>query len=364
MPFNKTMLTGSHQLEEGVEWVACVSCGSREAEPVVTTPNRDPKANQNVDYQVVRCRQCGLHYQNPRPSTDRLDEFYPEHYYAYQPILPKHDRGLKAVGRRLKTWSDRGLRRAFWSYPAPGGNPQRWLLRLLLWPLWLRMRLLAKDIKIVPYVGQGRFLDVGCGTGQFLVYQRQFGLMVAGVERSRASAQFVREQLGIDARAGTLEEVRFPARSFDVIHMSHVFEHLPNPGATLDEMHRILDTGGLILLKVPNITSASAKRFGPYWLGLDLPRHFYHFDPRTITRLLEQHGFSVKTIRQDVGSWSFWRESWRFQAKETRKGLVKDPWWLAGMSKFAETVSCSLGRGSVIVVYAQKGTSERARNQE
>jgi len=136
--------------------------------------------------------------------------------------------------------------------------------------------------------------------------------------------------------------------------MSHVFEHLPNPASTLDEMRRILDTGGLVILKVPNIASLSARHFGPSWLGLDLPRHFYHFDPRTIARLLERHGFRIKGIRQDVGSWSFWRESWRFRAWEAHGKMVNDPWWLVSWSKLAEAISCVLGKGSVVAVYAEK----------
>ncbi len=294
---------------------------------------------------------------NPRPTAEQLASFYPESYYAYAPTVPARPRGLKALGQRLEWWTKMGLRRGFWGYPCPGGRLSRWGWRLLLWPLWMRMRWLGKDAKVVPYRGRGRFLDVGCGSGQELAYQRQFGLTASGVELSPAAARAAREQYGLDVRAGTLEEAGFPDRSFDAIHLSHVFEHLPNPAAALQEMARILDADGLVILKIPNAAGASAKRFGPYWLGWDAPRHLSHFEPATIRALLERHGFVIEQIRQDVGSWSFWRESRRVQARHEQGRELPDAWWRARRDRIAEGLACLRGQGSVLVVYARKRSS-------
>lgn len=339
---------------DGFEHVPCAVCGADAPEPVVAAPNRDPHDTRAVRYQLVRCTGCGLHYVTPRPRPDRLGEFYPEHYYAYRQVTPEAPRGLRGLGRRLKRWADAVVRQAFFGYPVRFGAAERWGWRLIAWPAWLRLRLLGKDLKIVPYAGRGRFLDVGCGTGQMLAYQRQFGLDVAGVEPSASSARFAREQLGLDVRAGTLEQAGFPDASFDIIHLSHVFEHLPDPAASLREMRRILSPDGMIILKVPNIASDSAARFPAHWLGLELPRHLYHFDPATVTRLLGRHGFRVTAIRQDLGAWGFWRESWRLEAGEASGAPVPDPWWLAWWSKVSELAACLRGRGSAIAVYAMK----------
>lgn len=342
---------------EGFELVACVLCGSERTEPVVAGPDRDPSGDPAVRFQVVRCQACGLHFQNPRPAGEHLKACYREHYYAYQPRAPKQLHGLAAFGHRLEWWTKMGLRQAFWGYPCSGGSAKRWALRLILWPLWVRMCVLGKDLKVIPYQGHGRFLDVGCGTGSELAYQRQCGLSVAGVEWSRSAAQSARDHYGLDVRAGTLEEAKFQDRAFDVIHMSHVFEHVPNPAATLDEMHRILDLNGLVILKVPNMASLSAKRFGQCWFALELPRHLYHFTPETITELLRRHGFLVSRIRQDVGSWGIWRESHRFEVRERDGRELGDRWWRDCAYQLAELFACWRGRGSVLVVYAQKGTS-------
>jgi len=345
---------GTPPADSGIESVACILCGSNETEPKVSAPDRYLGGGAGRWYQVVRCRRCALCFQNPRPTAERLVALYPEHYYAYQPTQPKSARGLSALGRWLERWSKLGLRRAFWGYPCPGGALHRWALRFILWPLWMRMQVLGKDLKVIPYTGEGRFLDVGCGTGRDLAYQRDFGLRVAGVEWNASAAEAARAQYGIDVRAGSLEQANFPDRAFDVIHMSHVFEHVPNPAATLDEAHRLLDANGLIILKVPNMDSASAERFGTFWLGLDLPRHFYHFSPTTMTRLLTQHGFAVERIRPDPGAWGVWRESHRFEARDRQGREAPDRWWRDRFFQAAETVACWRGLGSVMAVYARK----------
>jgi hypothetical protein len=103
------------------------------------------------------------------------------------------------------------------------------------------------------------------------------------------------------------------------------------------------------------MASLSARRFGACWLGLDLPRHLYHFAPETITELLRRHGFIVSRIRQDVGAWGIWRESHRFQARERDGRELGDRWWHHCAYQLAELFACWRGRGSVLLVYARKG---------
>lgn len=347
--------------DEDWEQVACALCGSKGGDRFVAAPNWDPGSDPTVQYSLVRCRSCDLCFLNPRPRAEKLLAFYPEQYYAYRPTTPPSHQGLKAFGQRVEEWTKIGLRRAFWGYPCPGGLIQRLALRIFLCPLWLRMRLLGKDTKVIPYRGRGRFLEVGCGTGGELAYNRRHGLTVFGVELSASAARSAREQYGLDVRVGTLEAAGLPDRCVDIIYMSHVFEHLLNPAASLEEMRRILDTDGLAILKVPNIASVTARRFGPYWLGLDLPRHLYHFSPETITQLLKRHGFAVEAIRHDIGSWSFWRESHRFQARHTQGKELKDSRWRNWLYQAAEAFACWRKQGSVIVVYARNaiGASEK-----
>ena len=340
-------------LSTELETVPCL-CGAADgAQPLMTAPNCNKACGPPVSFQVVRCGGCGLQYTNPRPVASYLAQFYPQQYHAYQPKHVKQRTGLNALGARIEDWSRLAVRQAFWGYPV-ASSLHRWLLRLLVWPLALRMRLLGKDLKIVPYRGQGRFLDVGCGSGSDLVYHRQFGLTVAGVELNASAAERARIDHGLDVRVGTLEEGGFAQGSFDIIHMSHVLEHLPNPAAALDTVHHLLDAGGLAILKIPNADSLSAKRYGPYWLGLDVPRHLYHFTPKTITKLLERHGFTITAIKPDPGIWSMWRESERFELRAQGQPEPGDSTWRGLRHQAAEWWACLIGRGSAIAVYARK----------
>jgi SAM-dependent methyltransferase len=336
------------------ETIPCALCGSAQALPATRSKNWDPQDRTDVWYQIVKCEACGLQFLNPRPSTEHLASFYPDDYYAYVEVEPIPLGRYQAFWLRVGRWSKLGLRRAFLRYPPAGGWVSRWALRLCLWPLWLRAVWLGKDLKIVPYHGRGRLLEVGCGKGAWLDYQRAYGFVVTGVEPSRSAVEVAHRRYHLDVRQGTLEGARFPDRTFDVIHLSHVFEHLPDPAAALDEMHRVLDVDGLVILKLPNVASASARRFGPYWLGLDLPRHLYHFTPGTITALLHRHGFVVRAIRQDIGSWGFWRESRRIQARAERREPPGEARWFDGIDQLAERLACWRGDGSNMVVYAQK----------
>jgi SAM-dependent methyltransferase len=344
-----------------LESVPCALCGSNEQDEVLSAPDRDPRGDPTRRFRVVRCRRCGLCFQNPRPAAWRLAGFYQDHYYAYRPSASPLRPGLHTLSHAIERWSKTGIRQAFYGYPCPGGQRTRWLLRLLLWPVWIRMRLLGKDLKVIPYVGSGRFLDLACGTGGDLAYQRQYGWRVTGVEWNPTAARIARDEYGLDVRTGTLEDARFADGAFDVVHLSHVFEHLPDPAATLEELRRVVDRGGLVIFKVPNMASASASRFGAFWLGLDLPRHLYHFTPQTLAALLHRHGFRVRRIRHDIGSWSAWRESARFEARERRGRGLADHWLRNCAYQLAERVACWRRQGSVLVVYASKDDTDTGR---
>jgi hypothetical protein len=52
----------------------------------------------------------------------------------------------------------------------------------------------------------------------------------------------------------------------------------------------------LLVASVPNFASWSARNFGRYWLGLELPRHLTHFTPATLHAMVEAEGLRVRRI--------------------------------------------------------------------
>jgi SAM-dependent methyltransferase len=97
-----------------------------------------------------------------------------------------------------------------------------------------------------------RALDVGCATGALLAALRDLGWDPQGVELSAAQASYGESRHALPIHPGTLESAAFPAASFDLVHASHLIEHLNDPAAFLGEVARVLAPGGLLVLTTPN----------------------------------------------------------------------------------------------------------------
>ena len=83
--------------------------------------------------------------------------------------------------------------------------------------------------------------------------------------------------------------VDFQEGSFDAITLWHVLEHVHTLNDTLRQLIRLLRPGGTLLIAVPNVESFDAQHYGPDWAAYDVPRHLYHFSPRTMKLLLKKH---------------------------------------------------------------------------
>lgn len=141
----------------------------------------------------------------------------------------------------------------------------------------------------------GRLLDVGCGKGRFLASARQAGWDVVGVEFAEQLAAEARDHYGLDVKLGDFLEAPLEG-PFDVVTMWHVLEHLPRPADAVARSRDLLRPAGRLVVSVPNIESLQAKLSGSNWFHLDLPRHLFHFTPRSLHRLVERHGFRVEWI--------------------------------------------------------------------
>jgi len=139
-------------------------------------------------------------------------------------------------------------------------------------------------------------LELGCASGAYLLKQQERGLTVRGVEFAAEPSQFAREHLHLDVFTGQLEDAAFADASFDGVAAWMVLEHVPSPAKTLDEIHRILKPTGWLAFSVPNAGSWEFSMFQQDWYSLDVPRHCSHFSIPFLSRLLQEHGFTVERI--------------------------------------------------------------------
>src|SRR5262249_33172774 len=83
----------------------------------------------------------------------------------------------------------------------------------------------------------------------------------------------------------------------DVVHISHVLEHVRSPRRTLSAVRRLLRSGGHLIVETPNAATIWAPLLREYSWSLDLPRHLYHFTADTLRRLATDSGFVVRRLR-------------------------------------------------------------------
>ena len=72
-----------------------------------------------------------------------------------------------------------------------------------------------------------------------------------------------------------------------------MLEHVHKLHEYLDAFYNLLLPGGALIIAVPNYTSYDAKAYGENWAAYDVPRHLYHFSPKSMWQFLQSHKFEL-----------------------------------------------------------------------
>lgn len=139
-------------------------------------------------------------------------------------------------------------------------------------------------------------LDVGCGTGDFLQVAKQNNWNVSGIEPSDQAREIANKKTN-NAVFKNEELLKFKENSFDVITLWHVLEHLPNLEEQLQVFRKILKPDGALVVAVPNYKSYDAKYYKQFWAAYDVPRHLWHFNKASISKLFSKQSMEVIKIK-------------------------------------------------------------------
>jgi SAM-dependent methyltransferase len=243
--------------------------------------NRDLMFDGNQEFEYHRCQVCEAIFQYPIPTAEETASFYPDHYSPYR----------SPDKLKFPSSFERAILKKYDGYNHLQTNVIQDLVAPITYPIVNKKRI--QYIHPIQYVKDGRALDVGCGSGKFLLQLKQLGWRVQGVEFNKGVAEACRHN-GLDVFHGELLDSNFPAASFDLITAHHLLEHLPNPNPVFDEMARIIKPDGQLLIRTPNVDSLGCAMFGKYWSWYDVPRHLVLYNPNNLTKLANQHGFSVE----------------------------------------------------------------------
>jgi len=140
-------------------------------------------------------------------------------------------------------------------------------------------------------------LDVGCGTGDFLLNCRNNGWSVVGVEPNMNARNLAETKLSENNNSRIYSELGFiNSEKFDVITLWHVLEHIPNLNEYISKLKLLLKPNGVLVVAVPNYKCYDAKYYSEFWAAYDVPRHLWHFSKKSIHLLFSKQKMVVAKI--------------------------------------------------------------------
>jgi len=235
-----------------LEFVGCNLCG------------KDDSALFFIEneYHVVKCKNCGLVYVNPRPENnlDMDHDIHSENHLKYIQNYTINKEGM-----------------------------------------YLKAQRILSEIETIKKE-KGRLLEVGCATGFFLNKAQEKGWETAGIEPAKPYAQYGVEEYGLKIENVLIEKAKLSDKFFDVVVAINVLSHIRNPTGFFIMVNRILKDDGLFVFETGNKGEMETKKKGEVWSeAWDTPEHLYHFSEQTLNRLAKKTGFKIlKIVKKHV----------------------------------------------------------------
>ena len=211
------------------------------------------------EFDILRCKSCGYAQTFPQPNESTIGKYYETDAYI------SHSETHSGIVNKLY--------------------------------LLIRKFNVRKKLHLVEQMAHRHesLLDVGCGTGFFLTQCKEKGWNVSGVEQNDKARKKAEER--IDAPVyPSIDTISITGKTFDVITLWHVFEHLYDINRSFEQLKFLLNPHGILVLALPNPCSKDATIYGKDWAAFDVPRHLSHFSPQSIRLLAEKHAMKIKKI--------------------------------------------------------------------
>jgi 2-polyprenyl-3-methyl-5-hydroxy-6-metoxy-1,4-benzoquinol methylase len=210
-------------------------------------------------HHIVRCNRCGLIVTDPLPTTVELSERYKEEYRQVmrESATPEY---FGFMDRRAAAQKAFILRN--WTV---NGHPPR-------------------------------VLDIGCSGGSLLLAMSELTPHLTGYEPDVAMAEEARKRLPASAHIvnDLFDPATVPDGSYDIITLSHVYEHILNPLDYLRELVRVAGPKGLIFIEVPHETSQTVREI--VYAKFRGKLHISFFTLPTLRRTIEKAGGQIKAL--------------------------------------------------------------------
>ena len=217
------------------------------------------------DHRVVRCDECALMMINPQPLNETLETIYGSDYFVFS-----HSDLGRIHADELKS-----------------STANRYLNQLL-----------SGDEDLTNKV----LLEVGCGSGDFLVSAALQGLSVVGVEYSSHACETTHRKLAkngakFEIIQGDISIVENSSHlgKYDYVVFCDVIEHVRDPRYFIKVVNQLLKPGGKFFCAVPSLDSWSARLLKTNWMEFKL-EHLFYFNAKNLKSIFFQEGFSDFTL--------------------------------------------------------------------
>jgi 2-polyprenyl-3-methyl-5-hydroxy-6-metoxy-1,4-benzoquinol methylase len=150
-------------------------------------------------------------------------------------------------------------------------------------------RVTDRGPRFAAWIGSGKqVLDLGCRDGSLTQYYAT-GNTVTGVDIDREALALARERLGIETVCVDLNREQFPFQdgSFTVVIAGELLEHLVDPVAVVQEVHRVLAQDGMFVGSVPNSFHWRARLDFLRGRSLEDSTHLHLFSQAKLRQLLQ-----------------------------------------------------------------------------
>ena len=237
-----------------IHYTNCPVCGSTDILFVFTVKDYTVSGQT---FEIWECKFCTLRFTQDIPDFTSIGPYYKSEVYISHSNTSK---GL--ISRLYKAVRNRSL--------------------------FQKRKLIEK----ITGLRKGKLLDLGSGIGSFVDEMVHHGWDVTGIEPDR-DARTAALRLYKITLNGNDHFDELPANSFDVITLWHVLEHVHDLHDYVILLKKLLKENGKIFIAVPNYTSLDGKVYKQFWAAYDVPRHLYHFTPKSLSELMKRHDLKI-----------------------------------------------------------------------
>jgi SAM-dependent methyltransferase len=160
-----------------------------------------------------------------------------------------------------------------------------------------------KTLRKLPIDGTRTLIDIGAANGFFVSLANKAGFDAIGLEISEDAVAWA-QKLNRPVFRGTIENLDVHEQ-FNFVTALDVLEHVQEPENFLRAINDALLRGGYLLINVPNTGSFFARISGRKWHAFLPPEHWFYFNKKSLSSLLEKSGFYVIHSRSISKTFTF-----------------------------------------------------------